>query len=128
MTQVRATVDRLTDAAEGSLVWVFNSQASVYEEGVFMGRGEWKLRDVKEVNRKSITTIHGKFDRVTGKQLGLRGYSASLHAYGQLDYEDKAWRDQHYRRIVRRVEHNPTTAQLKAIFAILGMDGQNGPE
>jgi hypothetical protein len=114
----RATVSSLSIAKVGDMVWVFDSQAPNY--GEYRGRGAWKLRPVTGETKQSFIIDRCKFDKKTGAQRDLRGFHETLHAYGEVEKENRVWLSENRLSICKAVERVRDVATLEAIADLIG--------
>lgn len=115
-----ADVERVAEAKTGSKVWVFDSQASLHDESdKYIGRGVWTLREVTGETKQSLLCSGLKFDRKTGSQRDLRGWSAIYIMAGEKDKEDWLWSDRHRHRFIEHMR-SIDTAELRRIADLLG--------
>lgn len=114
-----SVVNILTEAKVGDAVWLWESQRSRYVDGKYVGRGTWRIVTIDAETKKSFTVCKTrKFDRKTGGQLGLNGYSESLHIYGEEERQNRRWLSSKS-QIARLVDKVRDVETLKKIAKIV---------
>lgn len=125
---MKATVDHRKDAKPGDLLWVWDDQRNIYENGKRVGRGAFLLEKVEAVNRASvIIDWWGKFDIKTGRRRTSGGYDYNDYIFGEAEFQDHKYDVSRY-AISRAVSENKVSVeQLKKIAAILGFSVDDLP-
>lgn len=116
-----ANVDFIKNAIGGDLVWEFDGNGNNYRDGVYVGRGSWRLIEIGDMNRASFILNGEKFDRETGIARPKSGWTSMRRLFGQKEYEGRIFKDNHQYKLLQHIERNVTDGDvLKKIADLVG--------
>lgn len=114
-----ASVDRLADATDGSVVWVFDANQSVHADGKYVGRGLWRLRPIGSSTRASFIVDGTKYDRETGSERARGGFSSGNKLFGEIEKIDQQWVSKHRYALIRHLEYSKPEV-LRKVADLIG--------
>lgn len=120
-------VTKLEEAAVGSIVWLYDMDANRYEEGQYKGRGVYRVAKIDAETRKSFSILGSKFDRKTGAQIGLGGYSPRKAIMGDAERARKEFLSNHRHELSRQVGFCDDVEALEKVANAIGYKLEGRP-